>query len=157
MDGHIVVRKAELKDADRITCLNIWLARETEYKELDKTVVSKGVKALLKDSSKGFYIVAEKASKPFMIVGQLLITFEWSEWRNKYFWWVQSVYVDKEYRNQKIFSTLFKYVIKLAASEKDVYGLRLYVEKNNECAKLIYESLGMKQAPYVVYELGLGP
>jgi len=155
MDGHVVVRRAEVEDADRIAELNMLLAEETEGKRLDRRVVVEGVKALLEDSDKGFYIVAERTDRTSKIVGQLMITFEWSDWRNRYYWWVQSVYVDREYRNRRVFSSLFKHVVELAESRKDVYGLKLYVEEHNEPAKKAYAALGMRKAPYEVYEMNL--
>jgi len=81
-----------------------------------------------------------------------MVTFEWSDWRNKKFWWIQSVYVDKKYRNKKVFSQLFGTVTKMALSEKSVCGLRLYTSKNNYSAKQVYESLGMKKTSYEIYE-----
>ena len=81
-----------------------------------------------------------------------MVTFEWSDWKNKNFWWIQSVYIDKKYRNKKVFSQLYRTVIKIALSKKSVGGIRLYVEKHNNSAKQVYESLGMKKTPYEIYE-----
>jgi len=86
MENDIAIRKAGLEDAETIANLNIKMAEETESKKIDKDVARKGVEAVMKDPHKGFYLVAEKRSIPLRIVGQLMITFEWSDWRNKYFW-----------------------------------------------------------------------
>jgi len=153
MEDNIAIRKAELKDAETIANLNIKMAEETESKKIDKDVARKGVKAVMKDPHKGFYLVVEKRSIPVRIVGQLMITFEWSDWRNKYFWWIQSVYVDKKYRNKKIFSRLYRQVVEMAKYRKDVSGLKLYVEKYNETAKKAYEALGIKRTSYEMYEV----
>ena len=153
MENDIVVRKAGLEDAETIANLNAKIAEETEGRKIDKDVALEGVEAVIKDPHKGFYLVAEKRSIPVRIVGQLLITFEWSDWRNKYFWWIQSVYVDKKYRNKKIFSRLYRQVVEMAKYRKDVSGLRLYVEKHNEAAKKAYEALGLKRTSYEMYEL----
>jgi len=149
----IVVRKAGLEDAETIANSNMKMAEETEGRKIDKDVALEDVEAVIKDPHKGFYLVAEKRSIPVRIVGQLLITFEWSDWRNKYFWWIQSVYVDKKYRNKKIFSRLYGRVVEMAKYRKDVSGLKLYVEKHNEAAKKAYEALGLKRTFYEMYEL----
>lgn len=152
MDEHVVIRKAELKDIERIANFNIKMARETEGKELDKNTVMKGVGAVINDPNRGFYLIAEKDDLKKRMVGQLLITFEWSDWRNKFFWWIQSVYVDKTYRNKKIFSRLFDRIVEIAKQRKVVFGFRLYVEKHNESAKRVYESLGLTRTSYEIYE-----
>jgi ribosomal protein S18 acetylase RimI-like enzyme len=84
-----------------------------------------------------------------------MVTYEWSDWRDKNFWWIQSVYVDKEYRNRKIFSKLFRAVAQMALSTISVDGLRLYVKEDNNSAKQVYESLGMKKTSYEIYEKSL--
>ena len=149
----MLIRKARFEDIERIADFNIKMAEETEGKKLDKNVVRRGVEAVIDDNHKGFYLVAEKTNGDRRLVGQLMITFEWSDWRNKCFWWIQSVYVEGKYRNQNVFSHLYRSAIELAKSRKDIYGLRLYVEKHNENGKQVYESLGMKKTPYEVYEI----
>ena len=148
----LLIRKAKLEDLERISDFNIQMAKETEAKILDKNIVQKGVKAVLNNKIKGFYLIAEDNKDTKIVVGQLMVTFEWSDWRNKNFWWIQSVYVDNEYRNKKVFSQLFRAVTKMALSEKNVYGLRLYTSKNNFSAKQVYESLDMKKTSYEIYE-----
>ncbi|MEM3069039.1 MAG: N-acetyltransferase [Nitrososphaerales archaeon] len=153
MKTDILIRKAEMKDAERIADFNILMARETEGKELDKSIVLEGVKAVINDSHKGFYLVAEKTSNSKEIVGQLMVTFEWSDWRNKCFWWIQSAYVDKRFRKRGIFSRLYEHIVKMANLRSDVSGLRLYVEKYNETAKQVYESLGFMKTSYEIYQI----
>lgn len=151
LEEKLVIRGAGLKDAETIADFNIKMAEETEGKRIEKDVVLEGVKAVLKDPHKGFYLVAETRNDSAKIVGQLMITFEWSDWRNKNFWWLQSVYVDKNYRNQRVFSHLYERTIEMAR-QQDVFGLRLYVEKHNKSAKEVYDLLSMTKTSYEVYE-----
>jgi GNAT superfamily N-acetyltransferase len=116
---------------------------------LDLETVRRGVAALLKDPAKGIYFVAEHKSR---VVGQLCITYEWSDWRNGNFWWIQSVYVEQEFRGRGIFASLFEHVQKLARERTEVCGLRLYMEKDNERARGVYQKLGLKQTHYQVFE-----
>jgi GNAT superfamily N-acetyltransferase len=143
------IRTATPADAPTITDFNLRLARETEELELDLKTVTAGVDGLLCDSSRGVYFVAEIDGQ---IAGQLCITYEWSDWRNGNIWWIQSVYVKQEFRGRGIFSSLCGHLEKLAAQEKDVCGLRLYMEKDNERARRAYEKLGLRQTHYVVFE-----
>ena len=112
--------------------------------------MSAGVAALLNDPAKGTYFLAELDGQ---VVGQLLITCEWSDWRNGYFWWIQSVYVAKEFRGRGIFGALFKHVRKLAKQRKDVCGLRLYMDLGNATARKTYERLGMTRTDYEIFEM----
>ena len=153
MTNSVAIRKAALKDVEQITEYNILMAKEIEDKDLDRAVVLKGVKAVIEDPHKGFYLIANKIGDENEIIGQLMITFEWSDWRNHYFWWMQSVYVDKSYRNQNIFTNLYQELLRLARLTRNVCGLRLYVEEHNESAKKVYEALGMNKATYKMYEM----
>jgi ribosomal protein S18 acetylase RimI-like enzyme len=144
------IRKGELKDAKTIASFNVMMAKETENKELDFDTVLRGVKAVTKDPHKGFYLVAESRGE---IVGQLMVTPEWSDWRNMNFLWIQSVYVCKELRKQGIFSALYHHLKDIALYKKNVAGLRLYVEGSNEAAQITYESLGMHKSGYYMYEI----
>lgn len=148
----LCIRKARLEDLERIVDFNVKMAEETEGKVLDKNVVREGVRAVLNDRAKGFYLLSEYTTKGRVIAGQLMVTFEWSDWRNKDFWWIQSVYVDKGFRNKKVFSSLYGTVAKMALSEGSVGGLRLYVDKDNDSAKQVYQSLGLKKTGYEIYE-----
>ena len=146
---NIKIRKGELKDANAITRFNLLIAKETENKELDFETVIRGVKAVVKDPHKGFYLVAESKGE---IVGQLMVTPEWSDWRNMNFLWIQSVYVREDLRKQGIFSALYRHLKDIARYKKNVAGLRLYVEVNNEIGKKVYEALGMHKPGYDIYE-----
>jgi ribosomal protein S18 acetylase RimI-like enzyme len=146
---NIKIRKGELKDANAITRFNLMIAKETENKELDFETVLRGVKAVVKDPHKGFYLVGESKGE---IVGQLMVTPEWSDWRNMNFLWIQSVYVREDLRKQGIFSALYHHLKDMARYKKNVAGLRLYVEVNNETGKKVYEALGMHKPGYDIYE-----
>ena len=141
-----------MADAAVIAEFNLLLATETEGLRLDPECVRTGVKALLADSAKGVYYVAEVEGT---IAGQLMITYEWSDWRNGNIWWLQSVYVRKEFRRQGVFRELFRFLESLARAQKDVCGLRLYMHAENRTARRSYEKLGMKRTQYEVFELVL--
>jgi GNAT superfamily N-acetyltransferase len=145
-----IIRRGELRDARRIADCNIAMAQETEHRALDMEIALLGTKAVLKDPRKGFYLVAERQDR---IVGQLMVTYEWSDWRNRNFWWIQSVYMVPEARGVGIFGALYRHLSDLARYHKDVAGLRLYVEKNNAKARRVYENLNMTESFYAMYEL----
>jgi GNAT superfamily N-acetyltransferase len=147
------IREAKLGDTAIIADFNARMALETEQRRLDIDRVRDGVQALLSDPAKGAYFIAEvEADGATTIVGQLLITYEWSDWRNGNFWWIQSVYVEEKFRGQGIFRELYNYVDQLAKSRKDVCGLRLYVDAHNHSARKTYERLGMKRTNYELFE-----
>ncbi len=146
----IEIRTAVTQDAVIISDYNCRLAGETENKTLDSDIVGKGVQALLDDGNKGQYYVAEIEQK---LVGQLMITREWSDWRNAYFWWIQSVYVSQDCRGSGVFSALFNFVYDKACSSDDVCGIRLYVERNNEIALKTYGKLGFVDNDYQLREI----
>jgi ribosomal protein S18 acetylase RimI-like enzyme len=148
MNSELKIRKATKSDIKTIAQFNINMALETENKELPQEIITKGVETLINNAHLGFYLMAEKDGK---IVGSLMITTEWSDWRNGLFWWVQSVYVIKEYRRQGVYSALYDYVKKLSEKEQ-VCGYRLYVEKENKIAQKTYENLGMHKTDYLLYE-----
>ena len=152
METKINIRKAVMRDAETIAEYNILMAKETEKKDLDKQTVIRGVKAVIKDPHKGFYLVAE-AGGGKGIIGQLLVTNEWSDWRNKYFFWIQSVYVREDFRQQGVFASLYRHLEDIGHYKKNVAGLRLYVEKNNKNAQTTYESMGMYNPGYEMYEV----
>ena len=143
------IRQATIEDATTITEFNALIALETEALILDRTVLSRGVAAILRNPSKGKYFLAEIDGH---VAGQTMITYEWSDWRNGYFWWIQSVYVKQEFRRQGIFGALYRYVRDLADSSANVCGLRLYVETSNDRAKRVYEHFGMHKSNYEMYE-----
>jgi GNAT superfamily N-acetyltransferase len=141
------VRSAKISDAKVLTRNNILLAAESEDMKLEQGTVLKGVKALLSDKQKGFYIVAVEKGK---VLGQLMITFEWSDWRGRMIWWLQSVYVEPGSRKKGIFKALLKEVKKRARKAK-VMDLRLYVHTSNRKAMAAYKGTGFSQKPYLVY------
>ena len=145
----ISIRNAAMSDAAIIAGNNSFMAEETEGRTLDPDIIGPGVEALLADPGKGRYWVAESAGR---IVGQLMVTYEWSDWRNGRLWWIQSVYIAPDFRRQGVFSALYHHVESLAAAEPDVCGLRLYVEDNNHLAQQTYEALGMVKPSYIVME-----
>ncbi len=154
--GPVQVRHATMADARRIAAFNAALAKETESRELVPPILRSGVEALLRDPQKGWYAVAESGGdvpQP-IIVGQVLITYEWSDWRNGSFWWLQSLYVEPAYRRQGTFRRLYDYVYEQAcATSEQVCGLRLYVERDNEHAQDVYTHLGFQETPYKMLEM----
>ena len=148
----ITVRKGTLDDAADIAAFNLAMAHETEDKALDPATIRAGVESLFERPELGFYLVAESSDSDAGIVGCLMITYEWSDWRNGVFWWIQSVYVRSEHRGSGVFSTLYREVESLAADSGDAAGIRLYVEHDNQRAQRTYQSLGMVETRYKLYE-----
>ena len=147
----ITVRKAVAADAAALIAFNQAMARETEARELAVEVITPGVTTLLENPQHGFYLVAENAQSS-EVVGSLMITSEWSDWRNGLFWWVQSVYVRADYRRQGIYRQLYRHAQGLAERHKEVCGFRLYVERDNAAAQATYRALGMSETPYRLFE-----
>jgi ribosomal protein S18 acetylase RimI-like enzyme len=145
----IYVREAHREDAGKILDFQLLLAQETENRALDKLIVTKGIKEVFDDPAKGKYYVAEISGK---VVGCLLITYEWSEWRNGNIWWLQSVYVDASHRKSGVFRKMYEYIIESINGDQTIAGLRLYVENNNSRAQKIYKALGMNGGYYQVFE-----
>ena len=145
----IHVRDATGDDAALVCDFNARLARESEGKELDLALLRPGVAAVLADRHKGRYFIAEDDGQ---VVGQLAITFEWSDWRNGWFWWVQSVYVVPEARRRGVFRALYRHVEQAARADPEVIGIRLYVERENTAAHGTYLKMGMAWAGYHVME-----
>ena len=143
------IRRATMNDASAMVEFNQAMALETEGKMLDRQILQSGVEAVFADEKKGFYVVAEDQGR---IVGGLMVTFEWSDWRNGWFWWIQSVYILPDYRGRSIYRQLYEFVKARAAQRNDVCGFRLYVEKENTRAQKVYEKLGMHETYYLMYE-----
>ncbi|MDJ0907836.1 MAG: GNAT family N-acetyltransferase [Woeseiaceae bacterium] len=141
----IVIRDASPADGPIIAEFNSRLREETEGKPLDPEVIGPGVAAMLADPLKGRYWVAETEGE---IVGQIMVTYEWSDWRNGTWWWLQSVYVREDHRQSGIFKALYRYIEALARGEDSVVGIRLYVEKDNGRAQSIYDGLGFRDTGY---------
>jgi GNAT superfamily N-acetyltransferase len=144
------IRLATPQDVSIVTEFNLRLADETEQLKLDPPTVQAGVAAVLGDASKGLYFLAELEGR---IAGQLMITYEWSDWRNGNLWWLQSVYVHPDFRSRGVFRALFGHLGELARTRNDVAGLRLYMHHENEPARRTYERLGMKRAGYEIFEM----
>ncbi len=125
------------------------MARETEELELDRETCGKGVAAVFDDQSLGRYFVAEENGE---VVGSLLITYEWSDWRAGMVWWIQSVYVVPELRRQGVYRGLYEHVQKIVQDDESVSGIRLYVDRRNTRAQQVYETLGMNGEHYLVFE-----
>ena len=145
------IRDAVAADAATIADFNVRLVAETENRTLDRPLVDDGVAALLADPAKGRYWVAEYDGR---IVGQIMVTYEWSDWRNGMLWWIQSVYVDPALRRQGVFSSLSRHVESLA--RKEAAGLRLYFDRDNLRAQEIYRALGMVEPGYLMMESVFG-
>lgn len=147
--ANIIYRKAVLADLPAIVQFQIAMARETEELELDPRVCAQGVQAVFDNPALGQYYVSEKDGR---VVGSLLITYEWSDWRNGMVWWIQSVYVVPEARRQGLYAGLYRYVKSLAQADEAVRGIRLYVDKRNTTAQQVYARLGMNGEHYQLFE-----
>lgn len=148
MVAGIEIRKGVSADIAALVEFNRSMAFETERIELDPDTIAKGVAAVFEDDNKGFYVVAEFEEK---IVGGLLIVYEWSDWRNAWFWWITSVYIVAEHRGQKIYSGMYDFVKESARVEGNVHGFRLYVDLENTDAQKVYEKVGMFASNYMLF------
>lgn len=149
MSEEILIRRTRMGDASVLVEFNRAMARETEDRELVHEVISAGVETLLKNPNLGFYVVAENNGH---VVGSLMVTPEWSDWRNGTLWWIQSVYVRPDCRRQGIYRRLYQYVRSLAEKDPKVRGFRLYVERENTAAQKTYKALGMYETHYKLFE-----
>jgi ribosomal protein S18 acetylase RimI-like enzyme len=145
----LTIREALDGDTTQIAEFNSRLAFETEGMRLPPDIVNPGVAAMLSDRSKGRYWVAEMDGR---VIGQIMVTYEWSDWRNGMIWWIQSVYVHGDHRRSGVFSALYRHVESLAREDPGVCGIRLYVERENVRAQRTYESLGMTNTDYQVMQ-----
>ena len=143
------IRQATPADAATIVEFNRRMALETEDKVLDPQVLAAGVAGALADPHKAVYFVAEEDRH---ILGQVSVTLEWSDWRNGWLWWFQSVYVRPEARRRGVFKALYEHVYAAACADPQVIGLRLYVEKENHSAQQTYLALGMEWTPYLLLQ-----
>ena len=144
----ITIRKANQNDSEKIISFQLAMASETEDLALDTSIVTRGVNAVFASQEKGMYYVAEDKGE---VVASLLITYEWSDWRNTDVWWFQSVYVIPASRRKGIFTMMYSHV-KDEAIKQNIAGLRLYVESNNSTARKTYEAMGMSCQHYTMYE-----
>ena len=148
MIREIQIKKADFDDALVIAEFNRRMAKETESLDLDETIILGGVKGLMRNPELGFYVVAKIKNS---VCGCLMITKEWSDWRNGLIWWIQSVYIHPDYRRMGIYREMYQFIADYAKKQK-VIGLRLYVEHNNSIAQKTYKKLGMKKSEYHIYE-----
>jgi len=147
--GMIKIRKGKLSDAERIVELQLQMAQETEGLELERDVVSKGVRGVFQEPARGTYWVAEEKDK---ILGVLLAIPEWSDWRNGTVLWIHSLYVIPQARRHSVFKKLYLNLKKQVAQSPELMGLRLYVDKQNKSAQKVYQKLGMNKDHYELYE-----
>ena len=145
----VEIREARPEDAPAIVEFQLLMARETEDLELDRSTVNRGVAAVFADPGKGAYWVAEREGR---IVGSLLTTFEWSDWRDGTVLWIQSVYVLPEERGRGIYRALYERVKARVLESPDLKGIRLYVDRRNTAAQRVYERLGMSREHYETFE-----
>lgn len=148
------IRGARPEDVETIVSFSAAMAWETEHRRLDVERLRQGTVALLNAPAYGFFQVAEHTDPPSegRIVGQLMVTYEWSDWRNGVFWWIQSVYVDPAWRGQGVFRRMHDAILALAKSRSEVCGVRLYVDEDNAAAKAVYTRVGLAPSSYTVYE-----
>jgi ribosomal protein S18 acetylase RimI-like enzyme len=149
MPAGLKIRRATVRDAGTLIAFNRAMALETERKDLWPRVIGAGVRALLRRPDSGFYSVAEMDG---CVIGALMVTKEWSDWRNGDFWWIQSVYVEPEHRRRGVYRRMYGYLKELAARSRAVVGFRLYVEQHNRRAQSTYRALGMERTHYLVFE-----
>ncbi len=150
MESTIAIFPANIGHKSDLVKMNIAMALETESIELDNEAVRLGVSHALRDPGRGTYYIAQLADT---VVGCLLITREWSDWRNAWFWWIQSVYVHPDHRRKGVFRALYEHVVDRARRDATACGIRLYVAQSNKRAQQTYCKLGMGKARYELFEL----
>lgn len=144
-----MIRSAKREDIDKLAGFQVLMAKETEDLDLEPETVISGVTAIFDDPSKGFYLVTEENGE---VVASLMITYEWSDWRAKTTWWIQSLYVKPEHRKKGIYRAMYEHLMKQIKNDDTVGGIRLYVDKTNVKAQKTYEALGMDGEHYKLYE-----
>ncbi|MDH4082848.1 MAG: GNAT family N-acetyltransferase [Nitrospira sp.] len=153
MPEAIHIRPAGQDDTNTITGFNAAMALETEQRHLDQATLRDGIRSLLSHPEYGFYIIAERSplneNQP---IGQMMITFEWSDWRNGVFWWIQSVYVVPGQRGQGVYHAMHRHILDKAGKDQRVCGIRLYVARDNHQAHAAYQRVGLVRSPYELYE-----
>jgi ribosomal protein S18 acetylase RimI-like enzyme len=150
---HLNVRLAKHEDAATIVSFSVAMALETEGRRLDRDRLHDGTVALLKSPDRGFFMVAElKQANERQLLGQLMVTYEWSDWRNGAFWWIQSVYVDPAWRRRSVFRRMHETVMATAKTSPNVCGVRLYVEESNGAAQAVYRKVGLTPSSYAIFE-----
>ena len=149
VSNNIAIRMATKADLEVLVRFQIAMASESEDKGLDENTLRHGIATALSSEDLALYILAEIAGKP---VGTLMLTWEWSDWRNGRFWWIQSVYVTSAHRRLGVYSTMHHHVLSLASKDPTAAGIRLYVEKDNDDAQATYRHLGMVETHYRLFE-----
>ena len=150
---HLNIRLAKQEDAEKIASFSAAMAFETEGRRLDLDRLSDGTRALLESPDRGFFMVAElEEGDNRQLLGQLMITYEWSDWRNGVFWWMQSLYVDPSWRRQNVFRRMHEAVMARAKTSPNVCGVRLYVEASNRLAQAVYRRVGLTPSSYAIFE-----
>lgn len=151
---HLNVRLARPEDAATIASFSAAMALETEGRRLDLDRLHLGTIALLESPDRGFFMVAElEKADDRQLLGQLMITYEWSDWRNGAFWWIQSVYVDPAWRRRSVFRRMHETVMATAKRSPNVCGVRLYVEESNGAAQAVYRKVGLTPSSYAIFEI----
>lgn len=149
----LLVRLARPDDVDVLVNFSAAMAMETEGRTLDTERLRRGTLAVLESPARGFYLVAELPEGSLkVVVGQLLVTYEWSDWRNATFWWIQSVYAHPDWRHRGVYRRMHEAVLAQARAQGDVCGIRLYVEEENEAAQAVYRRVGLSRSRYLVFE-----
>ena len=147
----IIITKGQIEDIENIAQFQVDMAMESEGTQLDKDIVTKGVSAAMADENKGLYYIARVDGKA---VGSLMLTREWSDWNNGWYWWIQSVYVAPDYRRQGVYKSMYQAVC-THAKQQNIAQVRLYVDKTNTRGQEVYSSLGMQESHYLIYETTL--
>lgn len=148
-ESRILCRRATADDLETIARFQEAMARDTEQMTLDSATVRKGIAALFSNPALGHYWVAEAEGA---VIGSLMITFEWSDWRNRMVWWIQSVWVEEPWRRKGVYATLYRHIRDLAEHDDGVGGIRLYVDRTNTRAQEVYRRLGMNGDHYLTFE-----
>ena len=153
LPNQLIIRAANLDDVESIITFSAAMALETENRQLDLTRLREGTLSLLNTPSYGFFMVAEiRDGEQRRLIGQLMITYEWSDWRNGVFWWIQSVYVALPWRRQGVFRRMHDVIVGQAKADPRVCGIRLYVEQDNRTAQTVYQRVGLSPSAYAVFE-----
>jgi GNAT superfamily N-acetyltransferase len=153
MLDHLNIRLARPEDAAMIASFSAAMALETEGRHLDRDRLHNGTIALLHSPDRGFFLVAElEQADDRRLLGQLMITYEWSDWRNGVFWWIQSVYVDPAWRRKGIYRRLHDSIVAIGKADEKMCGIRLYVARENRAAQTVYRRVGLTPSMYDVYE-----
>lgn len=151
-DIELTITIGKASDIDAIVRFQADMAMESEGTRLDKETLAKGVTAAISDEAKGIYLVARANGTP---IGSLMLTREWSDWNNQWYWWIQSVYVMPEYRNQGVYRAMYA-TLKDMARENGVSQIRLYADRTNLSAQQVYRRLGMAESHYLMFEESFG-